>query len=485
MATAPAAAQQPSPELVAKNRAAAEAMNAGRFDEAAGLYRELLAAVPGEPGLLMNLGMALAMGGHEAEAIQPLEKAVAMRPSLLPAQMFLGTSYLALGQPEKAIPPLERVVAAQPKDLEARRVLAQALAGAGRLAAAVTQLRRATEIAPKEPATWYALGHGYNAITQEAMATFDAEPADSPWRQLLVADALMADGRLTDAFTLYRRTLEALPRMVSIHDSIAKIYEQTGHKDWAETERQKGKLTPAQCAARKALCEFRAGRYRPALVAALNGTDPESRYWRARAGTELALQAFNQLESLPDSRERREARAQLARAQRRHVDSVVELEAALKFAPGDPMLLEELAYSQYLARNYEASIDIARPLVDKAPDNARLLTIYGDALLQLQRIDEALPVLRRAHTLTPDDPLTRAALGRALVSTGDFAGAIPLLESQLAEDVDGSLHIQLARAYTGLGQKDKATPLLERAQAIQRDQQEKGAAAGEHEITPP
>src|SRR5690349_3178911 len=75
----------------ARSRAATAAMNAGRYDEAAAIYRELLKGLPDEPGLLMNLGMALAMGGHEAEAIGPLERATALDPKLLAAQLFLGS----------------------------------------------------------------------------------------------------------------------------------------------------------------------------------------------------------------------------------------------------------------------------------------------------------------------------------------------------------------------------------------------------------
>ena len=89
-------------------------------------------------------------------------------------------------------------------------------------------------------------------------------------------------------------------------------------------------MSAVACAKRKALCEFRAGRYRPALVAALAGTDSESRYWRARAATELARAAFERVDSLPDSRERREVRATLARAERRFADAIVELKAALE-----------------------------------------------------------------------------------------------------------------------------------------------------------
>jgi predicted Zn-dependent protease len=460
-------------------------MEAGRFEEAATIYRELLKALPDEAGLLMNLGMALAMGGRESEALSPLERALALEPDLIPARLFLGSSYLALGQPEKAIEPLKRVVAARPADADSRRMLGQAYAESGRPTDAVTELRRATELAPAVPRGWYALGHAYNAITQDAMASFNDQPEDSPWRQLLVADALMADGRLTDAFALYRAVLERLPAMVSIHDSVARIYEKSGHADWALRERTAGRLPLASCASRKALCEFRAGRYRPALAAALASTDPESLYWRARAATELALGAFKRLDGLPDSRERREVRAMRARAERRYTDAIVEIKAALKFAPGDPDLMDDLGTTYYAAHEFELAISTLSPLLKANPDDARLLVVYGDSLLELQRVDEAIPLLQRAVEREPSEPTPRRALGRAHLQKGNFAEAIPLLEAQLEGDNDGSLHVQLARAYTGVGQKDKAAMLLARSQEIQRAAQERGAAAGQRTITPP
>ena len=468
-----------------RSREASRAMSEGRFDQAASIYRQLLEALPNDAGLLMNLGMALAMGGHEADALEPLQRAVKLNPGLTPAHLFLGSSYLALGQPARAVAPLERVVAARPADIEQRRMLAQAYAESGRAADAATQLRRVTELAPAFPAGWYALGHAYNAITQDALAAFDAQPEDSPWRQLLVADALFADGRLTDAFAIYRATLKQLPSMVSIHDAIAKIYEQTGHADWAAVERRSGRLPPAECVKRKPLCEFRAGRYRPALVAALPGSDPESRYWQARAATELSLAAFRRLDQLPDSRERREVRATLARAERRYTDAIKELEAALAFAPGDPGLLDDLGTTYYMAREYDKAIAVLAPFIKKGPDDARLLTVYGDSLLELERVEEAVAALRRAVAAEPSDPNARLALGRAYVRKGDFAEGIPLIESQLAADTDGSLHVQLARAYTGVGQKEKAQALLARSQEIQRAAQERSAAAGQRTIAPP
>jgi predicted Zn-dependent protease len=441
--------------------------------------------MPNEAGLLMNLGMALAMGGNEAEAVKPLERAVALKPELIPAQLFLGSSYLALDRAADAIAPLQRVIASRAGDIESRRMIAQAYVETGRPADAVPHLRAVTEVSPRAPAGWYALGHAYNAVTQEAMQGFNELEEDSPWRQLLVADALLADGRLTDAFALQRAALERLPSMVSIHDAIARIYELSGQPEWARTERAKGALPAPACAKRKALCEFRAGRYRTALAAALSGTDLESRYWRARAGTELALAAFKQLDSLPDSRERREVRASLAMSQRRYTDAIAEIEAALTFAPKDPALLDDLGTAYHSAREFEKALDTLRPLLQANPEDARLLTLTGDSLLQLQRADEAVPLLRRAVERDQADPTPRLALGRAYLQTGDLAAAVPLIEPHLAGDHDGSLHVQLARAYSGLGQKDKAEPLLQKSQAIQQARQARGAAVGQRTIEPP
>jgi tetratricopeptide (TPR) repeat protein len=479
------AAAAQAPDAAARNHAASAAMNQGKFDEAAGIYRELLQSMPNEGGLLMNLGMALAMGGHEADAVAPLERAIELKPGLIPAHLFLGSSYLALGRPADAISPLKRVVAARAADVESRRMLAQAYIETGRPAEAVTVLRAITEIAPRLPAGWYALGHAYNALVQDAMESFSDQPDDSPWRQLLVGDALLADGRLTDAFALNRATLERLPSMVSIHDSIARIYELSGHADWAAVERRKGALAPSECARRKALCEFRAGRYRAALGAALSGKDLESRYWRARAATELALASFKKLDGLPDSRERREVHATLATAQRRYTDAIADLKVALSMAPGDPGLLDDLGTAYYSSREFDKAVETFTPLLTANPQDARLLTLVGDSLLQLQRTDEALPLLQRAVERDKTDPMPRLALGRAYLQKGDFAAAVPLIEGELAGDRDGSLHVQLARAYSGLGNKDKAETLLQESQAIQRASQERSAEVGKRAIEAP
>ena len=477
-------AAQSQNELAARSQEGSAALRARRFEEAVRIFRELATARPEEAGLHMNLGMALAMAGQEADAIAPLERAVALNPALAPAHLFLGSSYLALGHPDKAVPPLERAVAGGSTSVETRRMLASAYAALGRHAEAAAQLRRVTEAAPKMPAGWYALGHAYNALAQDALASFQNQPEDSPWRRVLVADALAADGRLADAFALYREMLAVLPAMTAIRDSIARIYERSGRSDWAAQERAQAPAGP-KCAGSKAMCEFRAGRHRAALSAALAGADPESQYWRIRAATALAEAAFKRLDALPDSRERREVRATRAMAERRFADAVTELKVALSFAPGDPALLDDLGSAYYFARDYEPAVSILSGLLKQDPASVRLLTLTGDALAQLQRLDEAIPLLQSAAAAAGGDPTPRSVLGRAYVMKGEFAAAIPLLEPQLAGDRDGSVHVQLARAYQGVGNREKAEPLLKRAQELQERAQARDAASEPQRITPP
>ena len=404
----------------------------------------------------------------------------------LPLQLAaLAFSIATLSAQSGDLADLERAAAARPSDVQAQRRLAAAYETAGRGLDAVTAWTRVTELAPQAPSGWYALGLAYSAVSQEAIRSFDDRAEDAVWRQLLIADGLLATGHLTDAFAIYRSVEAQLPSMVTIHESVASIYERSAHAAWATTERQRGVLATDACAKRKALCEFRAGRYRSALDASLTGADAESRYWRARSARELARASYAHLDTLPDSPERRASRATIARAEDRHQDAVTELTAALKLAPQNPTLTVELATACYAARNYEQVLATITPLLRARPDDPRLVKLAGYSQLQLRRLDEALPLLQKAATIDPSDPGPQLALGRTHLQRGDYPAAIPLLEPHLGTDSDGSLHVQLARAYTGVGQREKAAALLARSEELHRQSEERSAAAARRTIEPP
>ena len=60
----PASAAAQSDEIAAKKKAGEAAIAAGRFDEAASLYAEIVRAVPNEAGMHVSLGLAHGMAGR-------------------------------------------------------------------------------------------------------------------------------------------------------------------------------------------------------------------------------------------------------------------------------------------------------------------------------------------------------------------------------------------------------------------------------------
>src|SRR5882762_977295 len=113
-----------SDDLALKSQRARELMADGQFLEAVPLYRELNQAVPNNPGLLLNLGMALHMAGDERNAIPQLEAAVKLDPKLAPAWLFLGAARLQLGRTPAAVEALKMALDLRPDDRGALEMLA-------------------------------------------------------------------------------------------------------------------------------------------------------------------------------------------------------------------------------------------------------------------------------------------------------------------------------------------------------------------------
>jgi len=150
-------------DLQATFQGAQAAMAAGRFEDAARGFGEHVRAVPGEPGLRLNLGMALAMAGRPREAVPHLQIAADTgRPELLPATLFLGRAQMELGQPAKAVKPLETFLAAQPEHQPARQMLAEGLLALERFESAVGQYAVLAKQAPRPPGG----GTGWGAATK-------------------------------------------------------------------------------------------------------------------------------------------------------------------------------------------------------------------------------------------------------------------------------------------------------------------------------
>jgi predicted Zn-dependent protease len=487
LAVVSASVAQPSADLAAKARRGQEAMAAGRFAEAAALYSEIVRVMPDEPGLRLNLGMALAMAGRSREAVPHLQTALRLRPDLFPASLFLGMAHMELGQPDRAVEPLEKFVAAQPDNREARQILADALLTLERPEAAARHFRTLTEQDPQDPRAWYGLGSSYEAVSGDAFEELQVSWPDSVEILLLVADLMVSQERDKSAFALYREALEKRPGMADVHEALAALYERSDHPDWAAVERDKARaLPPPDCRSASLECDFRAGRYAAVFEAARSLQTAEGRYWRSRAAGELSREAFARLEQLPPSPEVTLVRVQVLSAQRRYRQSKEELQKAMEAWPEDPRIRRELASLLFIAREYDAARPILETLLRQAPDDPHLNILLGQVWLEQRQPAKAVPFLEKALAGDPERPHARAVLGRAYLDAGEAEKAVPHLEAARESDEDGSLHFQLARAYQATGQADRARQTRQAFQEIRRANAAREESEREElEITPP
>src|SRR5437016_465400 len=350
--------------LALKSQRAKQLMAEGNFAQAIPLYRELNQAVPNNPGLLLNLGMAMHMAGKEREAISELEAAVKLDPALAPAWLFLGTTRLQLGETAAGVEALNIFLHLQPDHREARQMLAGALLSLDRIEEATWQYQKLTEFDPDSPQAWYGLGRSYEALAGRAFDKLQEAAPQSSYSLSLLAEARLREQQFSSAFYLYRRALEKKPTLRGIHKAVAEIYRQTGHPDWASAEEKKESQLPApECPTQTLECDYHAGHYNELIAAAKGDNTADSFYWRSRAYNELAVNAFTRLGQLPPSAELHELKAHIYNSQKRYAEAAGEWLEALKFSPTDAQIQKQLAISLKLGQDYGAALALLQDLL--------------------------------------------------------------------------------------------------------------------------
>src|SRR5690349_3349047 len=110
--------------LARKSSQVKELMAQGRFAEAVPVCQDLVRTLPDNPGLRLNLGLALQMSGRSNEAIPEFERVLKSQPSSLPALLSLGMARLQTNDPAHALAPLEKALTLDGGNTDARGMLA-------------------------------------------------------------------------------------------------------------------------------------------------------------------------------------------------------------------------------------------------------------------------------------------------------------------------------------------------------------------------
>lgn len=408
------------------------AMAAGRFDDAIGLYSQILKSLPGHPGILLNLCLANHSAGHYAEATKQCALTLQKDPKMIPANLFLGASELKLDHPERAVVPLERYHAAQPNQPIGQLELATAYMMLARYADAIKLYDALAINTPNDPRVFHGLGRAHVDLSRHIYARLT--PGSAPWAALL-ARTKFEDQQYKAAYQLYRQALKAQPDFPGAHAAIAEIYRRTNQPEWAEAEAQLEKNLP-----------------------------PQGPFAEAIEHSAKALEAFQKLEALPPSPELFDVKAEAASMKGQHADAAANYKQAFEMKPAESRYERQYALSLSANRDFE----LALPLLKKHNMQFEL----GAALLESGDAPGALAPLQAEFKKNPVKPGLRAILGRALLAAEQPAAALPHLLAAKVNDPDGAIHFQLSRAYQRLGRNADAAEAIKVYQQRQQKPEE-------------
>jgi tetratricopeptide (TPR) repeat protein len=463
----PAFAQDDS--LSDKSKRAHLDMNAGRYREAAAIYRELVRALPAEPRLRLNLGLALIKSGQPAEAVPELQKATAGNAQLAPAWFLLGLAYAQLKRPADAIAPLRAAVRLDTANSEALLELADAELSAGDSLRASQDFSTLAAHHSEMPKAWQGLGVSYLALSEHALQNVKSKGPESGYWCSLQARTSAAEENVMSAQRLYRHCLSLDAQMPGLHGALAGLHRENG--DMAEAEREEEletKVKKSACDTASSACLYLRNEWSEVIQKQALDPSVENSYWASLAGAELARQSFQHLAALPASSEMHDVLARLDEQSGKRLDAVAEWRKAVVLDPSNLHLQARLAKSLFRAREYPEAQHLFEKLVDTQPDNPDWLYFLGGTLLRQGQEADSLPYFEKVARLQPDSLPIQENLGRVYLKSGQIEKAIACLERALPIDDDGSISFALSTAYRKQGRTEDAQSALKRYREMQR-----------------
>jgi predicted O-linked N-acetylglucosamine transferase (SPINDLY family) len=223
---------------------AAEHHRAGRFHEAESGYRRVLEELPRQADALHLLGVLCHQTARHAEAIEWIDRAIAVDGACADFHNNLGEAKRALGRSAQAEADYRRALALRPDYAEALCNLGLVLCELDRAAEAATHLRRAVALKPD-----LAAAHDNLGVALQALDDLDGAAAAHA-RAIALAPSYakahnnlgnvhFARDELASAQACYRRALEIDPDYPQAHYNLANVFAAREEFDAARAEHER------------------------------------------------------------------------------------------------------------------------------------------------------------------------------------------------------------------------------------------------------
>jgi predicted O-linked N-acetylglucosamine transferase (SPINDLY family) len=206
---------------------------AGRFQAAEQVYRQILAVEPNHVEALHLLGViAYQVGKHEV-AVQYIQRAIGLHSTEPSFHNNLGNAFKEQGKLDEAVACYRRALELKPHFAEAHYGLGNAFNGQGNLDEAIACYRRALQLKPDYADAHNNLGIAFKeqGNLEEAVACYhralQLKPGSAEAHNNLGA-ALKAQGRPDEAAACYRRALQLKPDYAEAHNNLGNALKDQG-----------------------------------------------------------------------------------------------------------------------------------------------------------------------------------------------------------------------------------------------------------------
>lgn len=236
-----------------------------------------------------------------------------------------------------------------------------------------------------------------------------------------------------------------------------------------------------------AACSFFAGDYSltsdagHALQSLPSHPQAQALYWSIKANEKLAFESLDHFQQLePNSARSHILLGDIYRQRERYDDAQKEYSKALDISPNDSAALLGLASAYYDDANITKTIETAQQALLQSPGDPEISLLMGEALISQHKFTDAEPYLLKALSAKPQMlPHVHALLGEAYAADGKTQDAIRELKLGAESDQDGSVHYQLARLYSKIGDRADAAIAIQQMKALQQKRREGAVIAVE------
>jgi tetratricopeptide (TPR) repeat protein len=154
---------------------------------------------------------------------------------------------------------------------------------------------------------------------------------------------------------------------------------------------------------------------------------------------------------------------------RNHAAAIEQFRAAVKADPREPNVHFGLGYLLWTQNQFEEAAQEFQAELVNVPDHVQALALLADAYIQLNRSDEAMPLIQKAIEIDPNFARAHLDLGILYADAGRQEDAIR--EFKLAAKLtpeDPSPHWRLARLYQSMGRKEEAAVEFQKTNSLHK-----------------